>query len=100
MTFTKSLVVVNPQAAPNKLIYDFNERGNKVNDTIDQLAIHFTLEGDYIHTSSNEYKIQEQIEDVRKSMFNSYRAQAELEEPGSGKNVEGTCRVIQPSSKP
>ena len=99
MTFTKSLVVVNPQAAPNKLIYDFNERSNKVNDTIDQLAIHFCLEGDFIHTSSNEYKIQEQIEDVRKSMFNSYRAQAELEEPGSGKNVEGTNLNMKPLNK-
>jgi len=45
MTFTKSLVVVNPQAAPNKIFYDFHERTNKVNDSIDQLAIHFCLEG-------------------------------------------------------
>ena len=76
MTITKSLVVVNPQAEPNKLVYDFHERVNKVNNTIDQLAIHFSLEGDYIHTTSNEYKIQEQIEEVRKTMFNSYKAQA------------------------
>ena len=45
MTFTKSLVVVNPQAAPNKIFYDFHERTNKVNDSIDQLSIHFSLEG-------------------------------------------------------
>ena len=89
MTFTKSLVVVNPQAPLNKIVYDFHERTNKVNDSIDQLEIHFSLEGDFIHTSSNEFKIQEQISEARKANFNKYRAQAEQEEPGSGKNVEG-----------
>ena len=50
--------------------------------------MHFCFEGDYIHTTSNEYKIQENIEEVRKQRFNEYKAQAEKEEPGSGKNVE------------
>lgn len=95
MTYTRSLVVVNPQAPKNKVLYDFNERANKVNDAIDQLAIHFCIEGDYIHTTSNEYKIQESIEDVRKKMFNEYKAQAEKEEPGSGKNVEGTFSITK-----
>ena len=53
MTYTRSLVVVNPHAAVNKVTYDFNERCNKTNDSIDQLAIHFSFEGDYIHTTSN-----------------------------------------------
>ena len=59
-----------------------------MNDSVDQTAIHFSMDGDYIHTTSNEYKVQEQIEEVRKTMFNKYRAEAEKEEPGSGKNVE------------
>ena len=58
-----------------------------MNDSVDQMILHFTLEGDYIHTTSNDYKIQEEIQDVRKIKFNEYRAQAELEEPGSGKNA-------------
>lgn len=53
MSYTRSLVVVNPQAPSNKVMYDFHERNNKSNDTIDQLAIHFSFEGDYIHTTSN-----------------------------------------------
>lgn len=58
---TRTLVVVNPQAEPNKVMYDYLDRKNKINDNIDQLVIHFSLEGDYVHTSSNEYKIQEEI---------------------------------------
>ena len=61
MTVTRSLVVVNPQAAPNRIIYDYHERQNKVNDSIDQLAIHLSIDGEYVHISSNEFKIQEQI---------------------------------------
>jgi dynein intermediate chain 1 len=70
MTVTRTLVAVNPQAPLNKVNYDFLERSNKINDTVDNLAIHFSLEGDYIHTTSAEFKIQEQIEDIRKKKFN------------------------------
>lgn len=70
MTVTRTLVAVNPQAPLNRVNYDFYERNFKVNDTVDNLAIHFSLEGDYIHTTSAEFKTQEQIEEVRKAMFN------------------------------
>ncbi len=52
MTVTRTLVAVNPLAPLNKVAYDFYERANKVNDAVDNLAIHFSLEGDYIHTTS------------------------------------------------
>lgn len=45
-------MAVNPQAPVNRVTYDFNERVHKVNDAVDNLAIHFSLEGDYIHTTS------------------------------------------------
>ena len=61
MTITRTLVVSNPQAEPNRVNYDYLERKNKVNDAVDQLVMHLSLEGDYIHTASNEYKIQEEI---------------------------------------
>lgn len=61
MTVTRTLVAVNPQAPLNKVNYDFYERANKINDTVDNLAIHFSLEGDYIHTTSAEFKTQESI---------------------------------------
>jgi hypothetical protein len=61
LTITRTLVVSNPQAEPNRVMYDYLERKNKGNDSVDQLIMHFSMEGDYIHTSSNEYKIQEEI---------------------------------------
>ena len=42
-------------------MYDYLERKNKENEAVDQMVMHFRLEGDYIHTSTNEYKIQEEI---------------------------------------
>ncbi len=68
-------------------MYDYYDRKNKVNDSVDQLVMHFSFEGDYVHTSSNEYKIQEEIESMRKRKFDQFKRQAEQEEPGSGKNV-------------
>ena len=59
LTVTRTLVVSNPQAEPNKVMYDYLERKNKENEAVDQMVMHFSLEGDYIHTSSNEFKIQE-----------------------------------------
>lgn len=43
MTVTRTLVAVNPHAAPNRITYDFYERENKINDAADNLAIHFSL---------------------------------------------------------
>jgi dynein intermediate chain 1 len=58
MTYTRTLVAVNPQSPLNRVNYDFFDRTNKVNDTVDNLAIHFSMEGDYIHTTSAEFKTQ------------------------------------------
>lgn len=76
-------------------MYDYLERKNKTNDSIDQLIMHFSLEGDYIHTTSNEFKIQEEIEYERKSKFEAVKRQAEQEEPGSGKNVEAIKQAMK-----
>lgn len=43
MTFTRTLVAVNPQAPSNKVSYDFYDRAHKVNDAVDNLAIHFCM---------------------------------------------------------
>lgn len=82
------------------MLYDYAERRYKHNDVIDQLIIHFSLDGDLIHVSSNEYKAQEEIEDMRKIKFNEFKLQAEQEEPGSGKNVEGTPSLTQRLNNP
>jgi hypothetical protein len=95
LTVTRTLVVSNPQAEQNRTMYDYLERKNKENDVVDQLVMHFGLEGDYIHTGSNEYKIQEEIEYVRKTKFEQVKRQAEQEEPGSGKNVEAIKQAMR-----
>jgi len=61
LAYNRTLVTVNPQAGPNKVMYDYGERNFKINDAVDQTVMHFSLEGDYIHTTSNDYKIQEEI---------------------------------------
>lgn len=61
MSYTRTLVTINPQAPPNRIMYNYFERKNNNNDAIDQTVIHFCLEGDYIHTTTNEYKIQWEI---------------------------------------
>lgn len=94
------LIPNNPQAAVNIALYDYTERKYRSNELIDQLVIHFSLEGDLIHVSSNEYKAQEDIEEFRKNNFNKFRALAEAEDPGSGKNVEGTRLAMQPLNSP
>lgn len=76
-------------------MYDYLERKNKENDSVDQLIVHFSLEGDYIHTSSNEYKIQDDIEYIRKTKFEQVKRQAQQEEPGSGKNVEAIKQAMR-----
>lgn len=96
----RMLIPNNPQAPGNIVLYDYAERKYKFSDTVEQLIIHFSLEGDLIHTSSNEYKAQEDINEVRKHKFEEFKAQAEQEEPGSGANKEGKCWGIQLSSSP
>jgi hypothetical protein len=79
LTVTRTLVVSNPSAEPNRIMYDYLDRKNKENNSVDQLIVHFALEGDYIHTASNEYKIQEEIEYIRKNKFEQVKRQAEQE---------------------
>lgn len=50
---SRMLVPNNPQAPNNIVLYDYAERKYKPNDMVDQLIIHFSLEGDLIHVSSN-----------------------------------------------
>jgi len=62
---TKILVPNNPNAPKNTTIYDYYSRKYKTDELVDQLIIHFSIEGDLIWKESNEYKIQEEIEEVR-----------------------------------
>jgi len=62
---TKILVPNNPKAPKNTTIYDYYNRKYKTDELVDKLIIHFSFEGDLIRKESNEYKIQEEIQEVR-----------------------------------
>jgi len=58
---SKMLVPNNPQAPKNISIYDYANRRFKTDELVDQLIVHFALEGDIVHKDSNEAKTQEEI---------------------------------------
>uniref|UniRef100_A0A8C4R3R3 Dynein intermediate chain 1, axonemal n=1 Tax=Eptatretus burgeri TaxID=7764 RepID=A0A8C4R3R3_EPTBU len=50
---TRTLTANNPQAPRNIIYYSYHEQSFKVNSKVDQLAVHFILEGDLIFKGSN-----------------------------------------------
>lgn len=56
--FTRILTANNPHAPQNIVRYSFKERQYKPVSTVDQLAIHFHMEGNLIHKESDEAKRQ------------------------------------------
>jgi dynein intermediate chain 1, axonemal len=56
--FTRILTATNPHAPQNIVRYNFKERQYKPIPSVDQLAIHFTMEGNLIHKESDEAKRQ------------------------------------------
>lgn len=66
---TKMLVPNNPNAPKNVTIYDMYNRKYKTDELVDQLVIHLSIDGDLIWKESNEYKIQEEIEDDRQELI-------------------------------
>jgi len=47
------------------------------------LVIHFAIEGDIILKESNEYKIQEEIEDLKKDLITKAQRAMDAEDPGA-----------------
>ncbi|XP_052101562.1 dynein intermediate chain 2, ciliary-like isoform X1 [Mytilus californianus] len=56
--FTRILTANNPHAPQNIVRYSFKERQYKQTSSVDQLAIHFALDGNMIHKESDEAKRQ------------------------------------------
>ncbi|KAK3096843.1 hypothetical protein FSP39_003888 [Pinctada imbricata] len=56
--FTRILTANNPHAPQNIVRYSFKERQYKQTSHVDQLAIHFTLDGNMLHKDSDEAKRQ------------------------------------------
>lgn len=56
--FTRILTANNPHAPQNIVRYSFKERQYKQTSHVDQLAIHFALDGNMLHKDSDEAKRQ------------------------------------------
>lgn len=56
--FTRILTANNPHAPQNIVRYSFKERQYKQTSSVDQLAIHFALDGNMIHKESDEAQRQ------------------------------------------
>ncbi|XP_064607782.1 dynein intermediate chain 2, ciliary-like isoform X2 [Liolophura sinensis] len=56
--FTRILTANNPHAPQNIVRYSFKERQFKQTSSVDQLAIHFALDGNLLHKDSDEARRQ------------------------------------------
>ncbi|KXJ26000.1 Dynein intermediate chain 2, ciliary [Exaiptasia diaphana] len=56
--FTRILTANNPHAPSNIVRYSFKERCYKQTSSVDQLAIHFALDGNMLHKDSDEARRQ------------------------------------------
>ncbi|XP_075438618.1 dynein axonemal intermediate chain 1 isoform X2 [Ascaphus truei] len=56
--FTRILTANNPHAPQNIVRYSFKERAYKPISVVDQLAVHFCLEGNMLHKDSDEARRQ------------------------------------------
>lgn len=56
--FTRILTANNPHAPQNIVRYSFKERQYKAISTVDQLAVHLSLDGNMLHKDSDEAKRQ------------------------------------------
>uniref|UniRef100_A0A6Q2Y5Z2 Dynein axonemal intermediate chain 1 n=1 Tax=Esox lucius TaxID=8010 RepID=A0A6Q2Y5Z2_ESOLU len=62
--FTRILTANNPHAPQNIVRYSFKERSYKPISSVDQLAVHFFLEGNLLHRDSDEARRQKAKQDV------------------------------------
>ncbi|KAK7116011.1 dynein intermediate chain 2, ciliary-like isoform X2 [Littorina saxatilis] len=58
--FTRILTANNPHAPQNIVRYSFKERQYKHTSSVDQLAVHFALDGNMLHKDSDEARRQRQ----------------------------------------
>lgn len=56
--FTRILTANNPHAPQNIVRYSFKDRSYKPISSVDQLAVHFVLEGNLVHKDSDEARRQ------------------------------------------
>ncbi|XP_066566792.1 dynein axonemal intermediate chain 1 [Amia ocellicauda] len=78
--FTRILTANNPHAPQNIVRYSFKERAYKPISSVDQLAVHFSLNGHMLHKDSDEARRQRAKQDVSEEMSPAESTAAETEE--------------------
>jgi len=85
----RMMLPVNPQAPSNLSYYNFRDREWKKDELIDQLSIHFSMDGDIIHKESPDYQIQSEFVSIKESLINEAKRRAEKDDPVAGEqNIE------------
>lgn len=92
---SKMLEPKNPQAPKNITVYDYHLRKFKTDELVDQLIVHFSMDGDSIWKESNEYKTQEEIRDTKKAMIKEAMRKQETEEPGVTQDEEAIKQTLR-----
>lgn len=82
--FTRILTANNPHAPQNIVRYSFKERQYKQTSSVDQLAIHFALDGNMIHKESDEAKRQRARLGIPESVPSEHAGSEGGETPAAG----------------
>ncbi|XP_063067026.1 dynein, axonemal, intermediate chain 1, paralog 2 [Engraulis encrasicolus] len=91
--FTRILTANNPHAPQNIVRYSFKERSYKAISSVDQLAVHFVLEGNLLHKDSDEARRQRAKQGIPEEKPVDTAAvetdEEKAETPGGGGEGEG-----------
>jgi len=82
--FTRILTANNPHAPQNIVRFNFKERTFKQTSSVEQIAIHFALDGNQLHKDSDEARRQR-----AKAGLEDARSEAALSEAGDDEDEEG-----------
>lgn len=85
---TRMLQPINPQAPSNLSYYTYKDREWKKDELVDQLAIHFSLDGDLIHKESNDALIQLDVIQKKENLISEARRRAQKDDLGSGRQED------------
>ncbi|KAL8565254.1 hypothetical protein ACOMHN_001152 [Nucella lapillus] len=93
--FTRILTANNPHAPQNIVRYSFKERQYKQTSSVDQLAIHFALDGNMLHKDSDEARRQRQ----RMGLPDSAAGDQAVSEGGEEKAAAGAAEGEEAAEK-
>lgn len=67
----------------------------KTDELVDQLIVHFSMDGELIHKDSGEARTQEEIVENKKTQINEAIRNQEAEDPGAPKDIEAIKQTMR-----